>query len=306
MNCEQRMDEMQRFLDQDLTQVEEESLMAHIEQCPDCATSFEQLQRLSAELSLLPMVSPPFGIVDSILPRLAELDAQQAAVHVAYLPTASLRKKPFISWVIGAGFVAAAVVFSLIAVNMSPTTTKDASPMMNKQSERIIASGSVGIADPGRGIEGEHVKAAAKEAPMVASKEQDSNVIKQDKKVTMMDQSATKNTVPSSAVPTATLAPTIVGNNKMAITFSKDVTNNSLASDDGNYIGVIERQVVLIQTPDGNRSYTSSVQWKTTDKISLLNWQANQRLTYEVKAEDGKVKRFIIDVILKSEQEQKS
>lgn len=302
MNCEQRMDEMQRFVDQDLTQAEEESLLAHIKQCPECTASFEQLQRLSAELSLLPMVSPPFSIVDSILPRLAELDAQQAAIHLADLKTANWRRKALFSLKIGAGFVAAAVVFSLIAVNLAPSSNKEAGQTMNNAI--AFTADALGKADSGDGLEGAH----AEETPMAAAKGIDSSSIRQDKSNTINESSADtiKKTTPTG---TSAQAPVIADKNTLDVPFSGALDFNSafqsLASDDGNFIGVVQQQMVLIQTPDGNRSFTSSVQWKPTDVISLVKWEDNRRLIYEVKTDKDKVKRYVIDVIQKTELEQK-
>jgi hypothetical protein len=345
MNCELMMEWMQRFVDVDLTQTEEQSLMTHISQCPDCAASFEQLQRLSAELSLLPMVVPPFSIVDSILPRLAELDAQQAAIKVAYLPTPDQRKKPLFYWKIAAAFVAAAAIFGLIAVNLEPISKFDASGMLNTGSASKDTA-NYEIADAASGSE-----AAKSETPMAASKDSTVDNFTMNKADTITEQRSgttdknpeatvdktdemrvlfgddetakksqelapqpTPSPVPQSAAPTV---------NDKSIMFSTPVStptstptstpaaasasaNQTLASDDGNFIGVVEQQIVQVQTPDGNRIYTSSNQWKSTDTIRLLLWQDNQRLTYEVTMEDGQLKRFIINPILKTEQEQKT
>jgi hypothetical protein len=344
MNCELMMEWMQRFVDVDLTQTEEQSLMTHISQCPDCAASFEQLQRLSAELSLLPMVVPPFSIVDSILPRLAELDAQQAAIKVAYLPTPDQRKKPLFYWKIAAAFVAAAAIFGLIAVNLEPISKFDASGMLNTGSASKDTA-NYEIADAASGSE-----AAKSETPMAASKDATVDNSTFNKADTITEQSKSLSSGTSDKKPQATVgktddlrvfgmdetvkksqkfapqispspvpqsaAPAVEDKDLMFTTDASSPTstpastpasaNQTLASDDGNFIGVVEQQIVQVQTPDGNRIYTSSNQWKSTDTIRLLLWQDNQRLTYEVTMEDGQLKRFIINPILKTEQEQKT
>ncbi|WP_148497643.1 ICP22 family protein [Paenibacillus senegalensis] len=61
---------MQRHLDSDLEEQEEDLLLGHIRDCPDCAAMYERLIRLSEDLTALPSVSPPVNIVDSIMPRL--------------------------------------------------------------------------------------------------------------------------------------------------------------------------------------------------------------------------------------------
>lgn len=74
MNCQEVMELMQRHLDLDLNESEQKALMDHLRQCPDCAEMFERLRQLSQELASLPKVSPPFSLVDSILPQLEEID----------------------------------------------------------------------------------------------------------------------------------------------------------------------------------------------------------------------------------------
>jgi len=76
MNCQEVMELMQRDLDRDLNDSEHEAMTAHLQQCPDCAEMYSRLRQLSQELASLPKVAPPFSLVDSILPQLAEIDRQ--------------------------------------------------------------------------------------------------------------------------------------------------------------------------------------------------------------------------------------
>ncbi|WP_274651956.1 anti-sigma factor family protein [Paenibacillus humicola] len=78
MNCQEVMDYMQRQLDGDLDDLETEVLMTHTRHCPECRRVFERLQLLNAGLENLPKVTPSYSLVDAILPRLAELQAEGA------------------------------------------------------------------------------------------------------------------------------------------------------------------------------------------------------------------------------------
>lgn len=80
MNCQEGMEYMQRQLDGDLDERESEALISHTRHCQQCAAMFERLQLLSAGLENLPKVTPPYSLVDAIMPRLAELPAAEA-VH---------------------------------------------------------------------------------------------------------------------------------------------------------------------------------------------------------------------------------
>jgi anti-sigma factor RsiW len=132
MNCKEIMELMQRYIDHDLMEAEQESLFVHLQDCPDCAASFEQLQILSAELSSLTKVTPPFSIVESIMPRLAEIDAEAAGFEAASLTPKHRAPNRVFSWKIATGFAAAAVILSVFAVSLTPASKYDASDKMNQ------------------------------------------------------------------------------------------------------------------------------------------------------------------------------
>lgn len=83
MTCQEVVDYMNRYLDGDLDEHERMLLMEHLKQCPDDQELFERLKQLSGELEELPKVSPPFSLVDSILPQLAEIDEHREAKAAA-------------------------------------------------------------------------------------------------------------------------------------------------------------------------------------------------------------------------------
>jgi len=74
MNCQEVMEYMQRQLDDDLDEHENEVLINHTRHCPDCAAMFERLKLLSAELTSLPKVTPSYSLVDAILPQLERME----------------------------------------------------------------------------------------------------------------------------------------------------------------------------------------------------------------------------------------
>ncbi|WP_151735934.1 anti-sigma factor family protein [Paenibacillus tengchongensis] len=133
MNCAEVTEWMHRYLDHDLSQDEMIEMFRHIDDCPACAEMFERLNLLSKQLEELPDVKPPFSLVDSILPRLDELDreaaaapAQPAAVEdERVIPLAgrsgrskAARKRSTLATRTGIGAVAAAVLLLIAIVRM--------------------------------------------------------------------------------------------------------------------------------------------------------------------------------------------
>jgi anti-sigma factor RsiW len=134
MKCEEVMESMQRYLDDDLHADECAAMREHMKTCASCAEMFERLTRLSEELVNLPKVEPPYSIVDSILPRLQEIDRHLSAERspapaeppvvataepaVGHSPAERRRKRLFLYRIIGGA--AAAVVFIGIAIQQLP------------------------------------------------------------------------------------------------------------------------------------------------------------------------------------------
>lgn len=88
MICQEVMELMQRYIDDDLNQQETSLMMDHVGQCPDCAAMLVRLQQLSTELEQLPRVVPRYSLVDAILPELDRLaSAQSDSVHTAETDT---------------------------------------------------------------------------------------------------------------------------------------------------------------------------------------------------------------------------
>jgi hypothetical protein len=88
MNCQEVIELMQRYLDQDLDKIEYNQMLDHIQDCPECSELFERLLNVSEQLESLPKVTPAFSLVDAILPKLQQMDMVPTPLttedHVAY------------------------------------------------------------------------------------------------------------------------------------------------------------------------------------------------------------------------------
>ncbi|OKP88756.1 anti-sigma factor [Paenibacillus sp. P32E] len=131
MKCAEVMEWMHRYLDHDLSQEEIIEMFRHIDNCPSCADVFDRLNVLSQQLEQLPDVKPPFSLVDSILPRLDELD-RSADQEPVMTSTEESKVVPFtrkstrgkfskgssLATRTGIGAVAAAVILLIAIFNM--------------------------------------------------------------------------------------------------------------------------------------------------------------------------------------------
>jgi len=160
MNCKLMIELMQRYVDHDLTEEEELRLETHVRTCEQCASTFKKLKLLSAELEQLPKVQPRFSVVDTILPKLAEIDRQQqrereesAAIvdtDSATQPYNNKRTRRFftnISWkVTGSVAIAAcAVMFFILngsTPSFNPETASQLAPMNDTAKPSVTESTS--------------------------------------------------------------------------------------------------------------------------------------------------------------------
>ncbi|MFD0958605.1 anti-sigma factor family protein [Paenibacillus chungangensis] len=147
MNCQEVMELMQRQLDDDLNDTENERLMTHMHHCPDCKAMYERLRILSSELTSLPKVTPSYSLVDAILPELKRIEEQNGAGGSAISESAQGEQisdgrrsskqmmKPAstsVRWTFlrsMAGVVAASVVVGLFIVTYAPGGRNDAANM---------------------------------------------------------------------------------------------------------------------------------------------------------------------------------
>lgn len=148
MKCPEVEELMQRHLDSDLEEREEEQLLSHIRECPDCAALFQSLSRLSEGLAALPSVTPPFSIVDSILPQLEQLDGQQSdPVHKASNPAADVKKperrRKYI-WTTLSGVAAAGIALGMFIFSLDGPGSKNADmALFDSESSNMESSGSM-------------------------------------------------------------------------------------------------------------------------------------------------------------------
>ncbi|MBY9079489.1 zf-HC2 domain-containing protein [Paenibacillus sp. HN-1] len=128
MNCAEVIEWMNRYLDHDLSRDEALEMFRHIDDCPSCAEMFERLSALSSELESLPDVSPPFSLVDSILPKLDEIDrttaeevispAQEPKIQEMSRRASRKPRSSSLSARFGIGAAAAALLLGIAVLNM--------------------------------------------------------------------------------------------------------------------------------------------------------------------------------------------
>jgi len=147
MKCQEVMEYMQRQLDLDLTDSEQQLLDAHLETCASCRIMMERLQRLTSELSSLPKVLPPVSLVDAILPKLEEIDrARQLTVTGAVQPATADQSENArlanrrnhranrISYKVLGGVVAAGLLLGIAIVNLDQDSMQVADQAMSGSS----------------------------------------------------------------------------------------------------------------------------------------------------------------------------
>jgi hypothetical protein len=154
MRCQEANEWISRYLDHDLSELEQKQLFQHLDSCSNCAETFARMSRISAQLDNLPDVQPKFSLVDSILPRLEEIDRSNtqdeikgelvsAPVEMAPLTSverpasmereevkrASRRRRPV--WTRFAAGAAAAVILGFCVYQFQPKSIPNAEPAID-------------------------------------------------------------------------------------------------------------------------------------------------------------------------------
>lgn len=157
MNCQEVVEYMHRYLDQDLDPEETAQMYRHVAVCPACAEKFNVLKSLSRDLEDLPAVTPPYSLVDSILPQLDAIDLarqEQAKVDDDKGPAVMMpelkRSRRTTSWwgsIAGRtaiGTAAAAVILGVAIFNYEPQMLSDAELPVEEVMPTSMKTGSGG------------------------------------------------------------------------------------------------------------------------------------------------------------------
>lgn len=157
MNCQEVVEYMHRYLDQDLDPEETAQMYRHVAVCPACAEKFNMLKSLSRDLEDLPAVTPPYSLVDSILPQLDAIDrARQEQIEAendkgpALMVPELKRSRRTTSWwgsVAGRtaiGTAAAAVILGVAIFNYEPKMLSDAELSVEETMSTSMKTGSDG------------------------------------------------------------------------------------------------------------------------------------------------------------------
>ncbi|MDQ1912883.1 zf-HC2 domain-containing protein [Paenibacillus sp. GD4] len=208
--CQEVIELMQRYLDQDLDETEYRRMLLHVQGCAACSELFERLVNLSQELESLPKVTPPVSLVDSIMPRLQLIDAGEAsgAVEAAepakrrHIPAWRQRMREWVSLPVAGGVVAAGLVLGFFVFSQQQLSSND-------QKAEVLLSISAGSADKAASTSSSakpEVNGAAPQASTVAPMAQGAapaaaNDVKSDapqsKQVPTMQDEAPKDKAPA-------------------------------------------------------------------------------------------------------------
>jgi hypothetical protein len=157
MNCQEVIEFMQRQLDGDLNAQEEAQLADHLKHCSDCPEMYQRLKQLSNELTNLPKVVPAYSLVDAIMPRLFEIDKQNAAnspsdPNTDYIPAAQEprsipRTRRFgssFSWKAAGGVIAAGLVLGIFLFQTNNSSSDQADGLLQPRNNGKTASSAAG------------------------------------------------------------------------------------------------------------------------------------------------------------------
>lgn len=255
MTQQEVMELMQRYLDKDLTDKENEQLMEYLETDPESREIFDRMKRLSEDLANLPKVSPPFSIVDSILPELNRIESERLVPEEKSASDGWLLKtKRFLSTYRMAGAAAAAgVVLVAVLLNggldgMLPASNKQSASdtAMNQEISILTAESANSGAMPA-------AEDAAPPDEMIARSFTSSKESEMGNDLVDLDE------------------PTV---------FSMGAT--SMESPDGNYIAEVFAygEVPQLIVTDHNGNELTALRFAENSQVNLLNWSEDSSVLY--------------------------
>jgi hypothetical protein len=254
LKCQEIQEWMQRELDGDLNELEKKRLDAHMSQCHDCAGMYHRLHMLSLGLEQLPKVEPPYSIVDSILPRLNEIElvpileshnGEQTEPHVQ-----SVRRS---KWSYRYGWVAATILLAAGIYTFAQEGLVPSAGSSNNEAAKMESSSLALDAAPNAQLE-------------------------DDKNSTRIKGFGTATEVPADSA----------ADSSNTYSMAASPAEQRLPSPDEKFVGVIQGQQVMIQDLQGNVVYSSMIERMPEDQIMLERWSDGGRsLIYSITTADG-------------------
>jgi hypothetical protein len=277
MKCQQIRDMFHKYLDQELEASDQAKMNHHLESCAACSEEWQNLNHISAMLSQLPKVTPPYPLVDQVISQ--------------YQRKPYSRFKRFIShrntWQAAAGTIAACFAFAIVILqtNQPIANVSDEMPQSlstyDKQMEKnsSVANGSV-----------DHGSVADK---FVATENVGSESIQTDPNHGVTETNMVESNDASKKAP------------------DLDMTKNGVApiqplavplvSLDEQYVAtILDQQVMIYNQKDQQIVFQSIFVWKPGDQIVLQAWSPASELTYSV-THNSQEQWYRIDLIQSTE-----
>ncbi|MUT66638.1 hypothetical protein GOM71_11935 [Paenibacillus sp. NEAU-GSW1] len=310
---------MHRQLDGDLDEQEQQLLLKHTRQCPDCAAMFERLKKLSSELENLPKVMPSYSLVDAILPQLEMLDGPRfsdaASVETVQEQardkgngSVAARRRRWPAWISGVAAAGAVAMFFVISYSggMFQSVSKDeAASSTAAEAQPAAALQQNSASDEENVLEpysfdlqyGKEVGVESMDKAPAAADESTSNKLKTDSSEDQKAKSFTGDVIDNGAETTVTVnksAKSVAGETDKSE--ERAAAADTVASSDGVYVASAKEPGNAVQISKGE-----DIVFKSTvksGKVTLLSWsEDNSKLTYEVQLDDKSgVETYIVDI----------
>jgi hypothetical protein len=222
----------------------------------------------------------------------------------AYGPAASASNKLDNSAQSGSNSAAPHATEKSVQPSQNPTANNAAKPDQ-KSTGTTGASGTTGATETS-GVAGADKSSATPTASAPAKGQESSGTqataspaIAVDPKVTDKRGSTVQPSPLPAAAAIASPTPDPTGNRTMSI--ASLMPEETLQSKDGKYLAAIEQHKVTIKNQDSQEIiFTSERVWRETDKVTLMVWSEDGKLTYQV-TNDTSTQNFEIDAVHKSE-----
>lgn len=306
MTCKEALSLIQRRLDNDLTAAEEECLRQHLEACPHCLKTAEQLNHLHQELSSLPKVNPPYSLVDRVLEMVEDGPMGQSGQE----PDAKEHNRKRIKkrfWLPGAALVAG-LFLALILVNnrdLAPQENSLSAPLPELSVERIqpeSASENDGL------MSGARVAPEVEDAVLFSAPDEDASHAERfgelDKRVEREQPGIQEFSPAMDAEVKDGLAE---ADDKLPFSLAEFTVDEEkkYVSPDGlytAYLGLHDEEIFIDK--EGEAYYISKHSWKAPWEVKEITWLDHQHLYYVLyHPELDEYQFWLIDVEERTEEQ---
>lgn len=295
-NCEQIQTLFQAYVDDELEASHRSIFDSHLVDCTTCQKQWQSFQQLSLALSQLPQVTPPYSIVDRMMPQLVQTPVHRKFIDFSFSRRFQQLLSNRLTWQVAAGTCVASLAFVMIMTTATPSF-KSMLSYDQSVSEQSSDSTAPSLYTDSN-VAGKKSSASTDQQNEANGNSANAETTNETDEKSLDVAQQTQASDPSNLQ--ASHDPNYKSENAKVFP-DATLAVMELLSANGEYVATFNhRQIFILQADTKEALYKSEYIWNSEDVLTFWVWDSDSELTYQIQ-QDGILHSYRIDVKQRSE-----